>query len=262
MNKLCTLSLGLVPLTLLGARPWQAVRPASAPALTAEQLQILSHLELVQLPDGQGGTVPTIRFTGVNVQIVNGLGATNGYPADPASSDPTLTRTNGTGNLVLGYGEAPLSGAGDRTGSHNLVVGVGHEYRSFGGAVIGHDNTIDGPYASVAGGFLNRAGQLCASVSGGSNNLANAPHATVGGGAFNWATGDGAFVGGGFRSLANGAYASVSGGYKSVASGPGASVNGGDRCRATGDRSTVSGGSERIVSGFADWGAGSLFEEQ
>src|SRR5205823_6585224 len=43
-----------------------------------------------------------VRFTGVNVQIVNGLGATNGYPTNPFISDPALTQVNGAGNLILG----------------------------------------------------------------------------------------------------------------------------------------------------------------
>ena len=33
-------------------------------SLTPEQLEILSHLSIVQLDDGQGGTVKTIRLTG------------------------------------------------------------------------------------------------------------------------------------------------------------------------------------------------------
>ena len=51
----------------------------------------------------------TIRFSGVNVQIVDGSGNTSGA-------------VNGRGNLIVGYNE--LRGSGDvRTGSHNIVVG-------------------------------------------------------------------------------------------------------------------------------------------
>ena len=52
--------------------------------LTPEQSEILSHMEIVYLQDGQGGQAKTIRITGVNVQIVNGLGATNGNPKRPS----------------------------------------------------------------------------------------------------------------------------------------------------------------------------------
>jgi hypothetical protein len=49
---------------------------------------------------------PTVVFTRCNLQLVNG-------------------QTNGLGNLVIGYDEPPFTGlvAGDRSGSHNLVVG-------------------------------------------------------------------------------------------------------------------------------------------
>jgi len=260
MNTLSTLSIALASLTLAGVQLRSALQTPAG--LTAEQRAILSHLELVDLEDGQGGTVPTIRVTGVNLQLVNGLGATNGNPADPFSVDPLVAATNGAGNLILGYAELPVGVPVDRTGSHNLVAGVGQAYASFGGAVLGLRNSIEAPYAAVVGGSSNRATELASAVAGGTSNLAGGPYSAVGGGAFNWATGDAASVSGGARSLANGAFASVAGGYKSFASGELASVNGGDRCRATGARSTVSGGSERVVDGFADWGAGSLFEDQ
>ena len=41
----------------------------------------------VEDPDDDEITYKTIRFEEVNVQIVNGLGATNGYPDDPFSGD-------------------------------------------------------------------------------------------------------------------------------------------------------------------------------
>ena len=49
----------------------------------AQQTMLINekHLSLVDVDDGQGKKVRTLRITGVNVQIVNGLGATNGNPA-------------------------------------------------------------------------------------------------------------------------------------------------------------------------------------
>src|SRR5439155_451995 len=44
-------------------------------------------------------------ITGTNLNIRNGLGATNGNPADPASLDPASTHVNGKGNLIVGYNE-------------------------------------------------------------------------------------------------------------------------------------------------------------
>lgn len=95
---------------------------------------------------------PHIFFTGVNVHIRSGLGAT-----DDAGS--------GTGNLIVGYNENFTGNP--RTGSHNLIVGPGHDYRSCGGFVAGFSNTISGRYASVSGGAENTASGNVSSVSGG-----------------------------------------------------------------------------------------------
>jgi len=63
--------------------------PVSGPQLTPEQARILRHMSLIQLDDGLGNMVTTIRVTGANLQIVNGLGATDSE--------------NGAGNLIVGY---------------------------------------------------------------------------------------------------------------------------------------------------------------
>ncbi|HLK10995.1 MAG TPA: hypothetical protein VKW76_06410 [Candidatus Binatia bacterium] len=150
-------------------------------------------------------SVPTIEFSGVNVQIDSGSGATDGP-------------VNGSGNLIIGYDAnagacffdqrscatdadciADVCAAGFcslspptpcfqdadcppnpcnitslKTGSHNLVVGDGHTYTSFGGLVAGSHNAVTGPAASVGGGAGNRASGIGASVSGGSNVTAGA----------------------------------------------------------------------------------------
>jgi len=67
-------------------------------------------------------------FEGVNVQIVNGTGTTDGTP-------------NTLGNLIVGYNELRDYG-NDRRGSHNIVVGQRHRYSSNGGLVAGYQNTI------------------------------------------------------------------------------------------------------------------------
>jgi len=91
-----------------------------------------------------------ILFTGVNVQIENGMGNTE--------------TTNGSGNLIIGYNEVDQSaipvcsdvtispaswratpptiqgtcpdaawGANQRQGSHNIVIGKGHSFTQYGG---------------------------------------------------------------------------------------------------------------------------------
>ena len=121
---------------------------------------------------------PIALFTGVNVQIVNGLN--------------TTATTNGLGNLIVGYNEA--LGVQQRGGSHNLVVGDQNNYTSYG-MVVGFANTISARYATVSGGVNNSATGNYASVSGGFfnsaiGNTASGSHASVLGGYYQNATAD------------------------------------------------------------------------
>ena len=72
---------------------------------TIAQLQENSVLELDDIlfltTDANG--YPTARFDAVNVQVTNGLGATNGNPDTlPILPGPV----NGVGNLIIGYNES------------------------------------------------------------------------------------------------------------------------------------------------------------
>lgn len=177
-------------------------------------------------------------FTGTNVHILNGLGATNGNPDDPRTLNPDATDVNGLGNLIIGY-NASLGFSNVQTGSHNLVLGDYNNYASFGGIAAGWDNTIQAPYAStlggrsnravaewstivggafgltdgsttsILGGNANRASEIDATVCGGSGNHASARFSTVGGGGgvsqgaeFGWSAGSlvGPLIQGSFRS--------------------------------------------------------------
>jgi hypothetical protein len=224
----------------------------------------------------------TVRFTGVNVQVVNGTGSTE--------------TSNGVGNLLIGYDEirAPAitamqcslgvdpvaftvvtnepqcTAAGGtwainhKSGSHYLVIGSGNNYSRWGGAVIGLTNASNYDYASVTGGTASIASNLYATVSGGVSNRASGRYAAVAGGQSNDASGaaasvvggvnneatfDGSSVSGGENNLASAASASVSGGRFNTASGNGSSVTGGQRNVASGTRSTVSGGGNGTVAG-------------
>ena len=167
-----------------------------------------------------------VQLTGVNVQIVNGMG--------------TTATTNGAGNLIIGYNEDEpyargtctvsvlglndtyektcISDGGTFTrslsGSHNVVIGFGHGYSSFGGMVVGEANLITGRFAVVSAGAGNTASGDYGGVSAGGSNTAS------------------------------GGYSGVSGGFGNTASGSfGSSVSGGDS----------------IVEGTADgWAAGGV----
>ena len=180
----------LVPsLFLFGAAlapiPQTATNPTSLQApLTAggAMRKILQHVEYVEIDDGLGNMMPTIRFHGANVQIVNGSGTTDG-PVD------------GLGNLIVGYNE--LRGVGDnRTGSHNLIVGSEHNVLSYGGLVAGERNEVSGVFATVSGGRSNTASGGRSSVSGGYGNAANATASSVSGGRIRFATGPDDWVAG------------------------------------------------------------------
>lgn len=111
--------------------------------------------KLTALLEGVTRDQNNLLFSGLNVQIVNGTGSTNGA-------------VNGLGNLIVGYNQA-RDGADEieRTGSHNLIVGDGHDYKSYGGFVAGLSNTISGAYSSVSGGLRNVASGDYSAVSGG-----------------------------------------------------------------------------------------------
>lgn len=189
------------------------------------------------------GGQPTVRFSGVNVQVVDGTGDTDGA-------------TNGRGNLIVGYNR-DFTGSRIRTGSHNLVVGDEHAYSSYAGTVLGSVNSVTAPYASVTGGSFNTASDIAASVSGGSSNSASGLRASVSGGSFNTASGDWASVSGGSDNTASNFYASVSGGNSNTANSPSASVSGGMENRASGFNSSVSGGRNCTLTGLNQWGVGS-----
>ena len=117
--------------------------------------------------------VPTLVFSGMNVQIVNGL-------------EDTET-ANGAGNLIVGYNvgrnenECPDGFACDRRwGSHMLVTGEKNNYTSFGGLLAGRYNETSGSYSSVSGGRDNTASGFMSSVSGGVDKTASSENCVVG----------------------------------------------------------------------------------
>jgi len=195
--------------------------------------QILRVMSIVQIPDGLGDTKKTLRIEGVNLQIVNGTGTTDGV-------------VDGLGNLIVGYNEIGNPNGDDRTGSHNIVTGEASSFSSHGGLVAGLGNTISGAWASISGGGGNTASGFASSVSGGYGNTASGNYASVSGGGYNTASQSISSVSGGRYNIASGTYSSVSGGQSNTASG---------------DRSSVSGGNGRSALDIFDWVAGALFQD-
>lgn len=129
------------------------------------------------------GRTMTALFQGVNVQVTNGSGSTS--------------HINGLGNLIVGYNAYLEFASTKKNGSHNLVVGDGHDYTNYGGFVAGFGNSISGRSASVCGGLLNSASGIRASVSGGENNTASGYSSSISGGELNKALGARSSVSGG-----------------------------------------------------------------
>ena len=166
-----------------------------------------------------------VYFTGVNMHLRNGSGATD--------------NANGTGNLIVGYDENVNN---TKTGSHNVVIGAYHTYTSYGGFIAGFGNAITARGASVCGGNSNTASGIGATVSGGISNLASGNIASVSGGDENIASGTYASVSGGVKNTASGTGAAISGGHANSASGEASAVSGGELNSADYEDSTVSGG--------------------
>ena len=187
----------------------------------------------VETVDGQ----PTVRFTDVNVQVVDGSGDTSGD-------------VNGRGNLIVGYN---LTEAGEiRTGSHNLVVGDLHSYTSFGGFVAGMDNRVDGVFSTVAGGATNVASGTRSSVLSGYGNRATGLDSTVIAGWDNTVTGEAAVVAGGRDNTAQGQSSMVTGGRDNTATDSQSVVVGGVANSAGINDVTVGGDSRRCDAGVTN----------
>jgi trimeric autotransporter adhesin len=236
------LGLGLVSLL----QPWgidaQAPEDGSRGSLWQRVSALERTLRHVTSVTGEGGR-PEVVITGANLRIVNGLRAT--------------ATANGLGNLLVGYNERRDNGDDEHTGSHNVVVGQGHNFSSFGGLVVGRQNAIRGAFASVSGGFDNTASGDSASVSGGIFNQAKGPSAAVSGGFDNMASGNAAVVSGGDGNTASGNAAAVSGGHGNTANGHTAAISGGEANTARGFSAAVSGGRNRRAEWDFDWATAS-----
>lgn len=223
---------------------------------TSNIMALEPYVSVDTLNDARG---PLVRFSGVNVQIVNGAGQTN--------------TINGLGNLIVGYDEVRTGGEfvcsfgnfdesqslcestgrvwaiNHKTGSHNIVGGIENSYSSYGGLVIGKWNAINNELSSVSGGNANVASGAYSSVSGGVYNVANSASSSISGGGENRASGAVSSICGGSNNVASGLRSSVSGGDSNIASGSTSSIGGGNRNSASGPISNISGGFANTASG-------------
>jgi predicted nucleic acid-binding Zn-ribbon protein len=201
--------------------------------LTEEVLSLeltLSHVSYNAT--GLGGK-PTLTISGANLQVVNGQGST--------------ATTNGLGNLIMGYDES----AGGQSGSHDVVLGEGQTFSSYGGLIAGKGNTLSGPFGA-AFGESNIASALGATVTGGNNNTASGQTSSVSAGGGNVAQGHSAAVTGGNNNTAEGLTSSISGGGANIAKGQSAAVTGGSNNTAEALTSAILGGKHNTIANKAE----------
>lgn len=173
-------------------------------------------------------------FDGCNVHVRNGKGQTKS--------------TNRYGNLIIGYNKNEVA---TRTGSHNLVLGDLHEYRSYGGIVSGELNTLSGSNAIILGGHESTANASGSAVIGANKGVADAASVIIGGTRGHTASGaEYAVVIGGNENRSTGRGAVAVGGTMNEASGGNALACGGAENRATGSGSTACGGSGNLSQGL------------
>jgi len=145
---------------------------------------------------------------------------------------------------------ATISGGG----SNDIENVVTDRFGTIGGGannLAGDESadTTDAWFATVGGGWQNRATSYNATVAGGAENTASGEHAAIGGGWNNAATENNATVSGGGNNIASGEGAAVGGGWNNTASHANATVSGGGDNTASGTSATVGGGWNNTASG-------------
>ena len=162
----------------------------------------------------------TLLVSGVNLQLVNGLGQTS--------------TANGSGNLIVGYNESDSTTI-ERGGSHNLVLGRWNQYSSFSGIVHGLHNAV-----------LNDESAVIA----GSNNVVSGVRSAVLGGDQNTASGNKVVAIGGVNNEAKGSVTVVVGGNENTADGEASIILGGAGNQSLGSQNAVLGGGGNLADGY------------
>lgn len=113
-----------------------------------------------------------VYISGANLHVRNGLGST------------INAGVNGLGNLIVGYNESrnQSNNPDVRTGSHNIILGVGMNFSRASSFMTGVNNTSSGSFASVLGGTGNTASGTYSVVVGGYNNLTSGGWSVILGG--------------------------------------------------------------------------------
>jgi len=187
-------------------------------------------------------------------ELTNASHATVGGGRNNSAQGMYATIGGGSFNQVIGkYGT--ISGGGEYVeGDAEYRNRVTDDYGTIGGGAMNQAGGDEGPaarseFATVGGGWNNKASYLYSSVGGGVGNEASDFAATVGGGYENHAIGGSSSVGGGYTNIASGYSSTVCAGEGNEATGVFDTIGGGYHNTAEGDNSTVGGGNGNTASG-------------
>jgi hypothetical protein len=166
--------------------------------------------------------------------------------------------TDNFGTVAGGAGNQAGNNAGTTSDAHYATVSGGYynratiQYGTIGG---GYGNQASGDYATIAGGSgITASGQYVA-VGGGIAHTVSGSWSTVGGGNNNTVAGSWATIGGGYNNSAGANYAVVGGGTGNSASQTYATVPGGNNNNAAGSYSFAAGNRAKANhSGAFVWG--------
>jgi hypothetical protein len=142
-------------------------------------------------------TDDSVIFTDANVYVQSGSGSTDGT-------------VNGLGNLIVGYDED--GGSDDKSGSHNVIIGMEHQYTGAGNLISGYRHEVDNDFSGMVGGFDHFVGATYSGLVGGVRNTTLGTYSSVLGGRDSTATGDVSSIGGGTNNNATGHGTTIGGG--------------------------------------------------
>lgn len=182
-------------------------------------------------------------FEGINVNIISGA--------------PLSGYDNGLGNLIVGY---QLDGD-LHTGSHNVVVGHGHNYTGSGNIISGYNHDVLGDFGAAIGGQYNTVDADYSVIIGGTENWNYTQYtAAIGGYGNQLGDPDGSLVGsyavavGGRNNHAYGSLSATLGGEDNTTTALFSFTVGGDYNHAGGRHSGVIGGGGGSPGTLEDYG--------
>jgi hypothetical protein len=201
--------------------------------------------------NGNAGTTPGTQFLGTSDNNALELHVNNirALRLEPNANGPNVIGGYGGNSVTTGAYGATIAGGGGSSGQNTVngnytTIGGGYQNSGNGqGSTIsgGGGNDTSGNYATVVGGQGNFAAEYT-TVSGGQDNFGGGQYATVGGGQINQNFGTYSTIGGGQNNFGGGIGSTVAGGQNNFSEGTDSTIAGGADNESGNNYSTVGGG--------------------